>query len=96
MESLEELLLECCRRGLRVNNLFQIENGAWQANFRVDLPDDSGLFFEFGHGPTPTEAIRMAMLKVYQGGERVLPQKVYSFVEEQVKPHDLNLQDLGL
>ena len=55
---LEDLIAEVNGRGLRINNLFQLENGGWQSNIT-----DGERFWEFGRGDTPTAALLAAMQK---------------------------------
>lgn len=54
-----DAMLEIVRlRGLRLNNLFQIPDGPWQANLT-----DGISFWEFGRSDTPDGAIRAALYK---------------------------------
>lgn len=57
--TLESLIAEARARGLRVNNLFQLDDGMWQANLR----DVKGTYFNFGEGPTPEIALNNALAK---------------------------------
>jgi len=59
--TLEELIAYCEDEGFRLNNLFQLDDGSWQANLRSD---DENTFHEFGQGPTHREALVAAMLKI--------------------------------
>lgn len=53
-----DALLEVVRqRGLRLNNLFQLEDGRWQANVTDGLK-----YWEFGRGDSAEEALRAALL----------------------------------
>lgn len=54
--SIETLLTEISERGWRVNNLFQLDNGDWQANLRTDSH-----YTQFGRGRTPSEALSLAI-----------------------------------
>jgi len=45
---------------LRLNNLFQIQDGTWQANIR----DEGKTTWEYGRGKTPLAALNSAMEKV--------------------------------
>lgn len=51
---------EIKRRGLRLNNLFQLNSGMWRANVRSA---DSLTFFEFGNGVDPSHALEEALRK---------------------------------
>lgn len=52
----DELLAALPDVGLRLNNLFQRDDGAWQANLRDDKDTT-----EFGLGATPAEALTKAL-----------------------------------
>lgn len=54
--NLEDLIAEVARRQLRLNNLFQLDNGRWQANIT-----DGQRFWEFGRGDTAMEALIAAL-----------------------------------
>lgn len=58
----------------RVNNLAQLDDGTWRANLRErggEAHEAGPLFWEFGHGATPEEALREALAKAAEGpGER--------------------------
>jgi len=66
---LEETLLSLEMVGLRVNNLFQLDDGTWQANVRNIEPADSGppgretdrFCHHFGRGATPSAALKQAL-----------------------------------
>lgn len=58
------MLLSANNVGLRVNNLFQLDNGTWQANLRALEPDTKDMYdHEFGHGATPKAALAAAYVK---------------------------------
>lgn len=57
--TLEELLAEISESGWMVNNLFQLDNGRWQANLRKGQ-----WFTDYGKGDTPHKALNMAMDKL--------------------------------
>lgn len=54
--TVDELIAEVNNRHLRLNNLFQLENGRWQANIT-----DGARFWEFGRGDTAVEALLAAL-----------------------------------
>lgn len=56
--TLEDLILEVNRRGLRLNNLYQLppDGRRWQANIT-----DGEKFWEFGRGETAIEALQAAL-----------------------------------
>ena len=56
--TVDELIVEVSRRGLRINNLFQLDDGRWQANIT-----DGVRYWEFGKGETPTAALITALNK---------------------------------
>lgn len=56
--ALEDLLAEVASRGLRLNNLFELPGGGWQANLT-----DGERFWEFGKGDTAIAALRAALYK---------------------------------
>jgi hypothetical protein len=60
--TLEELIEAAHARGLRINNLYQFENG-WRANV-----NDRKQFYEFGEGETAAEALRAALEKAKRAG----------------------------
>jgi hypothetical protein len=68
-QTLEDLLAIVANDGLQVNNLFQIEDGSWQANVRRSL-----VFHEFGRGATACDALSNA-IDVYKAvlGSHKLP-----------------------
>lgn len=57
--TLESLLTEISERGWKLNNLFQRDNGQWQANIRRD-----NFITEFGFANTPSEAISITIDKI--------------------------------
>lgn len=54
----DELIAEINNRGLRINNLAQLEDGRWQANIT-----DGERFWEFGRGDTAEKALIAAIQK---------------------------------
>lgn len=56
--TVDDLIVEVANRHLRLNNLFQLEDGRWQANIT-----DGERFWEFGRGDTAVEALRAALYK---------------------------------
>lgn len=56
--TIESVFSEITRRGLRVNNLFQLESGPWRANLT-----DGKVWFDFGTDETPCGALRDALSK---------------------------------
>lgn len=54
----DELIAEINGRGLRINNLAQLEDGRWQANIT-----DGERFWEFGRGNTAAAALIAAVQK---------------------------------
>lgn len=54
--TVDDLIAEVARRKLRLNNLFQLDNGRWQANIT-----DGSRFWEFGRGDNPVEALLRAL-----------------------------------
>lgn len=57
--TLDELLPELPGLGLRLNNLFQLTTGTWQAN--VCDAGEAGAGYEFGRADTPVEALLNAL-----------------------------------
>ena len=60
MASLENLIREARDEGFYINNLFQHDNGSWQANLRTIKPD-SGPSLHFAYGKGPRAALRKAI-----------------------------------
>lgn len=56
--TVEQLISEAASRGLRVNNLFQLPTGGWQANVC-----DGETFYEFGTGDDAGSALFAALAK---------------------------------
>jgi hypothetical protein len=56
MSTVDDLIVEVAKRGLRLNNLFQLHDGRWQANIT-----DGERFWEFGRGDTAIEALQAAL-----------------------------------
>jgi hypothetical protein len=62
--AIDDLLLSLDRR-LMLANLFERDDGTWQANMRLRKPNDAGEFgCEYGRGATPSEALFAAFEKV--------------------------------
>lgn len=55
-QTVDELISQVNKLGLRLNNLFQLHTGRWQANIT-----DGERFWEFGRGDTPVEALQAAL-----------------------------------
>lgn len=53
---LETLLDEIAERGWLLSNLFQLDNGTWQANLRTPTHHT-----DWGRGPTPSIALSLAI-----------------------------------
>jgi len=56
---IESILTEISERGWRLNNLFQREDGNWQANIRR-----SNFFTEFAVAQTPSEALSICIDRI--------------------------------
>lgn len=56
--TIDGVLAAVSRRGLRVNNLFQLESGPWRANLT-----DGKTWFEFGTSETAVGALEEALGK---------------------------------
>lgn len=56
--TLDDLIVEVNSKSLRINNLFQLHDGRWQANIT-----DGERFWEFGRGDTAVEALVRALHK---------------------------------
>jgi hypothetical protein len=54
--TVDELIAEVNKRGLRLNNLFQLHDQRWQANIT-----DGEMFWKFGRGDTAIEALQAAL-----------------------------------
>jgi hypothetical protein len=68
--TLEKLFAEVKQMGARINNLFHRMDGQWQANLRSR---DNNSVFQFGFGPTASDAMRSAIAKFRQGaGARIV------------------------
>ncbi len=61
--TLEALIEAAHARGLRINNLYQFENG-WRANV-----NDGKQFYEFGDGKTAAAALQAALEKAKRAGQ---------------------------
>lgn len=59
--TLPELFAQCRERGLRVNNLFELDDGSWQANLRRPAVDKEPDIFETGRATPPQEALARAL-----------------------------------
>jgi predicted RNase H-like HicB family nuclease len=59
--SVEALIKEVHAQQLRVNNIFELDNGRWRANLRRERD-----CFSFGDGDTPAEALRAALADAEQ------------------------------
>lgn len=57
--TLDELLPELPGLGLRLNNLFQLTNGVWQAN--VCDAGEAGAGYQFGRADAPVDALLAAL-----------------------------------
>lgn len=57
MTDLPDLIREAHRRGLKVNNLFELQEGGWRANVR------NGACYDFCDAETPELALRGAIDK---------------------------------
>ncbi len=60
MAKLEDLIHEANDTGFYINNLFQLDNGTWQANLRT-IKRDNGPGFHFAYGKGPRTALRKAL-----------------------------------
>jgi hypothetical protein len=58
----------CVARGVRFNNLFQLDSGAWRCNLRSTGAVEC---YEFGDGASPSAAILAALSRVKGGGAHV-------------------------
>lgn len=54
--TVDELIQEVNNQGLRLNNLFQLDNGRWQANVT-----DGKRYWEFGRADTAAKALEIAL-----------------------------------
>lgn len=88
--TLEELISEVNRRGLRVNNLFQVNKITWQANIT-----DGERFWEFGKGDTPNAALTSALHKA-DHTEPVMGKKQQNlpYNQPQMKPNVASVAEL--
>lgn len=64
--TIEQLFATAHAQGLRVLNLFERDDGCWQANFRRERD-----CFAFGTGATPVEALQKALAE-YDGFQKQL------------------------
>lgn len=65
--TIDDALKEAANRGLLLNNLFQIADGSWQANFRIAvLPHDS--YTDYGRGESAVESIQSAISQFEKKG----------------------------
>lgn len=53
MPNLEEMIIEACKRDLRITGIFQVAN---VLDWKVNLRHPSG-HYDYGYGATPTEAM---------------------------------------
>jgi hypothetical protein len=58
--TLEDLVAELYRSGLRLNNLFQLQDGTWRCNVRSNNEAHGWNYFD---AETPSAAVRGAILK---------------------------------
>ena len=58
-----QLFEDLAYEGLKVNNLFQLQSGAWRCNLRVDHPG-AVILFNYGEGPDPFLATIAAWAKL--------------------------------
>lgn len=62
VETIESVLGQIAEAGFRLNGLCEFHDGTWRANFqRRELTQP--LFFEFGVGASPKEALKQALVK---------------------------------
>lgn len=64
----DDIFREAATRGLRLTNLFQLDDGSWRANWR----DERG-GHQFGNAATPQAALRIALDNV--------PARVFSVLD---------------
>ena len=57
--TIEDAFAEVARRGLLVNNLFQLNSGQWRASLRA--PGLNAPTYMFANAETPTAAMRKAL-----------------------------------
>lgn len=73
MDSLETIINEAQHKGFKLNNLCQMTDGTWRANFLVGVQ----LGAEFGVGNTAREALGSALAKAV--AKRGVPAKLGVF-----------------
>lgn len=61
--AVEDWIAHVNAQGWRVNNLFQLPQGGWQANLRTDPSDGTADCFSWGKADTPFEALERAAEK---------------------------------
>lgn len=95
---LEDLLAAVAARNLRLNNLFQLATGSWQANVTDGL-----LFWGFGRGTSPHEALARALaVQASQPGAKGPPDPPEVSFQGPKAPRGsrviatVDLEDLGL
>lgn len=66
MPGLESLIEEINESGYLLSNLFQLTDRRWQANLRTA---EGKLFFEYGRGASPYEALLQAFEMMGEGQE---------------------------
>jgi hypothetical protein len=78
---LERRLQLLADHNIKVNNLFQLDDGTWQCNLR---DDEYG--YEFGQGKTLYDAIKAAFfLMLYSGGKEKLHEQNVTVVDAATK-----------
>lgn len=65
---LSQLIADANAEGWLINNLFQLDDGSWQANLR-----SATHITAFGVGPDPTTALTSAMFTIAEAQQRVTP-----------------------
>lgn len=87
--TIEDLLTEATDRGWRLNNLFQLDSGLWQANLRSETQ-----ITDYGRGPTAAIALSVAMDNIETAVERDTPVLVTTHNTAQSDLETFRLADL--
>ena len=61
MTKLEDIIHDANDAGFYINNLFQLDNGTWQANLRTIKRNGNIPGFHFAYGKGPRTALRKAL-----------------------------------
>jgi hypothetical protein len=85
LSNLETIIKDLNSSGFWISNLFQTQDGLWQANLAKLFPFGRASF-EFGLGRNPTEALLKAWERVYDKPSEVVPAELPAEFKPKTKP----------